>query len=359
MKSKKWSSPYLILSLFIITWMLLFGVTTNTVFAESDLKYPKTLRFAALKPGAVLYAVNSGLAKVASDNSPMTLLIVPTTGSSTWYPMLSKLGSADLAVDNLTVFWQMWHGLAAPDPIPKGFPPNPPYEKRRNIRILIAGLVTHVGMLTRKDSGLKDVSDLKGKKIAWEWSGFPPAVSITLANLLNGGLTLDDVKGVPIVEVVAGVKAAQEGRIHATTAAVGMGTIAEADALVGMRFLRTSMDPERIKLRQQAMPGCYTSIKKGGVPGVPEDTPIWTMNNGVLVSTRMEEHVAYKLVETWWEHHQEYAPIHRLLSTWTPDKFVNENVTVPYHEGAVKFYKERDVWSPKMEEIQNRLLSGN
>ena len=359
MKRKKWQGRCLIYALVIVTSIFFLHMTTGLASAQKGLEYPKLLRFAAPSPGSMLYAVNSGLAKVASDHSPMTVLIVPTTGASAWYPMLSKLGSADLAVDNLTVFWQMWHGKAAPEPLPKGFPPRPPYEKSREVRILMAGLLTQVGMLTRKDSGLMEVSDLRGKKIAWGWSGFPPAVSITLANILNGGLTIDDVKGVPIVEVVSGVKAVQEGRIQATTAAVGMGAIAQADTLVGVRFLRNSLDPERIKMGQRAMPGCYTTVLKGGPPGVPEDTPIWSMNNGVLVSTRMPDHVAYKLLEAWWEYYKEYAPIHRLLATWTPDKFVNKNVTVPYHNGSVKFFKDKGVWSPEMEAVQNQLLTGN
>jgi TRAP-type uncharacterized transport system substrate-binding protein len=213
-------------------------------------------------------------------------------------------------------------------------------------------------MLVRKDSGLKEISDLRGKVIGWEWAAFPANIAITLGNLFNGGLTLDDVKTLPMTEVVAGVKAVQERRIDATTCAVGMGAVAEADVLAGVRFLRNSMDPERIKAGQRAQPGAYTTLVPAGLPGVPEETPIWSMTISVLASTHMADHVAYKLVETWWTNHKEAWPIHPQLRGWGPEHFVNKNVTAPYHNGAIQLYKEKGVWTPEMEKIQSQFLKG-
>lgn len=33
--------------------------------------------------------------------------------------------------------------------------------------------------------------------------------------------------------------------------------------------------------------------------------------------------------------------------------------TIPYHPAAVRFYRERGVWKPEMEEAQRRLLSAS
>jgi TRAP transporter TAXI family solute receptor len=358
MKREKWPRACLLCASFIIALILLFGGTTRQVFAQTNPDYPKVLRFAALSPGTLLHATLSGLAKVASDNSPMTMAIIPTAGPSAWLPMLSKQGTADVALDIFPTLWQMWTGKIAPEPVPKGFPSKPLYPgETKNIRIIVAGAQMSVGMLVRKDSEIKTYSDLPGKKIAWKWTAFPSNIAITLALLFNGGLTLDDVKTLPVTEVVAAVKAVQERRLDATACATGMGAIAEADALVGVRFLPNSLDPERVKAGQRAMPGCYTGIQRGGIPGVPEDMPLWFLPTAVLATTRMADHVAYKLVETWWDHHKEYAPIHPFLKRWTPDTFVSKHTTIPYHNGAIQFFKEKGVWSPEMEEIQNRLLS--
>lgn len=338
--------------------MLITATLTELASAKSNLTYPKMLRFATHSAGTTFHAVGSGLAKVASDNSPMKVMVIPMAGSSFWAPTMNRYGDPDIGIEAVPVVWQMWTGKNAPDPVPKGFPSKCPYEASKNIRILMTGTALRVGTLVRKDSGMKEIDEIRGKKCAWEWSAFAPNIPITLANLFNGGLTLEDIKPVPITEVVSGVRALMEKRIDATTAAVGMGIVAEADALVGVRFLRNSTDPERIKAGQRAQPGAYPLMTPKGLPGVVEDTPIWSMVISVLASTHMSDHVAYKLVETWWVHHKELWPIHPVLKGWAPELFVNKNITAPYHNGAIQFYKEKGVWTPEMENIQNQLLKG-
>jgi TRAP-type uncharacterized transport system substrate-binding protein len=60
-----------------------------------------------------------------------------------------------------------------------------------------------------------------------------------------------------------------------------------------------------------------------------------------------------------WEHESELAPVHPMLKEWTHERAVGADVTIPYHPAAVQFYKERGVWSAKMDETQKRLLALN
>ncbi|MCK4793065.1 MAG: ABC transporter substrate-binding protein, partial [Desulfobacteraceae bacterium] len=326
------------------------------VSAQSELKYPKIVRFSSLSPGSLLYILISGLSKVASNNSPMTVVVIPTAGATTWLPMMTDQGTIDIGMENFASIANMWTGVIAPEPIPKGFGDKSPYPKTPTVRILNAGPAFKMSFLVRKDSGMKYVRELKGKRIAWEWTAFPPNIAITLASLLNGGLTIEDVKTVPVTEVVSAVKAVQEGRIDATVCALGMSAVAEADALVGVRFLHGSMDPKMIKEGQRAMPGCYPTVQPAGPPGIPENTPLWSAPLANVVTTRMPDHVAYKLVEAWWNHYKDYQAIHPLLRFWTPQTFVNPHFTMPYHAGAIQFYKDKGVWTSELEQKQEKLL---
>jgi len=356
MRREKWRKGYLICSVLIIASLFFMGAMAGPVSAQSEQKYPKIVRFAALSPGTLLYSMISGLAKVASDKSPMTVIVVPTAGTPAWLPMVTKHGTADLAMEGFPIMWQIYTGRAAPEPIPKGFPQKAPYAKTTNLRTLICGPALKAGMLVRKDSGMKYVEELKGKRIAWEWTAFPANIAFSLSALLNGGMTIDDVKTMPVTEVVSAVRAVQEGRIDAAVCAVGMGAIAEADALVGVRFLHQSMDPARVAEGQRAMPGCYTTMQPAGVPGVPEDTPLWACPLAVVAPTRVPDHVAYKLAETWWNNYKDYQSIHPVLRQWTPDVFTNINVTLPYHNGSVRLFKDKGAWTPEKEAKQNQLL---
>jgi TRAP transporter TAXI family solute receptor len=356
MRREKWKKVSLICAVFIIASLLLAGISAGPVSAAENQKYPRIVRFAALSPGSLLHILISGLCKVASDKSPMTVVVVPTAGAYTWLPMMTKQGTIDIGMENFASIAQMWTGIIAPEPIPKGFGDKPPYPRTPTVRILNAGPAFKMSFLVRKDSGLKNVSDLKGKRIAWEWTAFPPNIAITLACLLNGGLTIDDVKTVPVTEVVSAVKAVQEGRIDSTVCALGMGAVAEADALVGVRYLNGSMAPQMVKEGQRAMPGCYPGIQPAGPPGIPEDTIVWHAPLANVTTTKMPDHVAYKIVETWWDNYKDYQSIHPVLKFWTPETFVNAHFTMPYHNGAIQFYKEKGVWTPELEEKQSQLL---
>jgi len=43
----------------------------------------------------------------------------------------------------------------------------------------------------------------------------------------------------------------------------------------------------------------------------------------------------------------------------TRERAVSSDVTIPYHPAAVQFFKEKNLWNPKMEETQKRLLAMN
>lgn len=356
MKRERLRKVFLVCSMFIIASLLLVGISSVPVSAQSEKKYPKIVRFASLKEGTVLYILISGLAKVASNNTPMTVTVIPTEGATIWLPMMTQQGTINIGMENFAAMYNMWTGVVGPPPLPKGISGKPPYPQTPNVRILNSGPLLKASMLVRKDSGLTDIRELKGKRIAWGWTAFPPNIGFTIATLLNGGLTIDDVKTVPVTEVVSAVKAVQEGRIDSTVCALGMSAIAEADALVGVRFLNGSTDPKLVKDAQRAMPGGYAVMQPAGPPGVPKNTVMWGIPLANVTTTKMPDHVAYALVKAWWDHYKEYQPIHPLLKMWTPETFLNPHFTMPYHDGAIQFYKEKGVWTSEMDKKQKELL---
>jgi TRAP-type uncharacterized transport system substrate-binding protein len=52
-------------------------------------------------------------------------------------------------------------------------------------------------------------------------------------------------------------------------------------------------------------------------------------------------------------------PAHPVFKEWTQERAASADVTIPYHPAAARFYRERGVWKPEMEEAQRRLLSAS
>ncbi len=319
---------------------------------------PKRVTMATLSMGTLYYALASGLAKVASDNSPMTVVVMPTSGTQAYYPFIHQTGRPELGLGDFHSIWQAYTGKIAPEPVPKGFPDKRPYPQCNQLRNLMSGSPFFVSFLVRDDSGITRVEQLKGKRVAWGWSAFMPNINITLALLYNGGLTLDDIKPVSIAEVVSGVRALADGRIDATSCAIGMGATSEADALVGVRFLLLSNDPKDVQAALSARPGVTFLPLPPGPAGIKKKTMLMATPMNVLASTHLADNVAYTLVKTWWENYTQWQSIHPMLKAWTTKLFVSKISTIPYHEGAIKFYKEKGVWGPEMDQVQKKLLKG-
>jgi TRAP transporter TAXI family solute receptor len=273
---------------------------------------------------------------------------------------MNREGKPEIGIINVSEAWQAYTGKVTPKPLPTGAPEmKDPYSANSSLRMLTMGTDLTVGIPVRADSPIKSITDMKGKKMTWGYPAFPAGILAGLSMLATCGVNLQDVTTVPVPEVVGGVRAVMEGRADAAaTAAVGMGIVTEADAKVGIRFLPVCQDPKGIEVAQGIMPGAHVKIRKAGPAGLKQDTLLWHYGIVVTGSTHMSDEVAYTLVKTWAENWKELEPIHPQLRGWRPEVFVQKLATIPYHPGAIKFFKENGLWSPEMDRAQEMLLRG-
>jgi TRAP transporter TAXI family solute receptor len=274
---------------------------------------------------------------------------------------MNKTGKPDMGIMQMSEIWQAYTGKLAPEPQPIPGDPRkgPPYKPASpKLRILLAGTHLRVGWVVRDDSPMKTVSDMKGKRVTWGYPAFPPLIEIGLAGLSAAKMTINDVVPVPVTEVVSGVRALMEGRVDAAGAAVGMPIVAEANARIGVRFLQYTTGPAAIKRHQSVMAGTTIRNVPPGIPGVKTPTPVNHVPITLQSSTHMPDHVAYALVKVWWDNYKDLTPIHPQFRGWVPKVYVNELASIPYHPGAIKFYREKGVWTAKHDKMQQRLLKG-
>ena len=89
-----------------------------------------------------------------------------------------------------------------------------------------------------------------------------------------------------------------------------------------------------------------------------EPKPMWTYAVMCVTSVHLPDEVAFELLRVWTEYYKETWPLHPACKGWEPKLMVMRNITVPYHDGAIKFYKEKGLWSAEMDTVQARLLKG-
>jgi TRAP-type uncharacterized transport system substrate-binding protein len=312
---------------------MLVIIMVLALVATAEAQLPKQVTLATNPPGTTYYSVASGLAKVVSAYG-LQMVVQPYTGTSTMIPLLNT-GEVDFGLVNAVDM-----GLAYRGPSFKIGGRNP-FPHAPNLRLVMRGSPLVVGLLVRKDSPIKTVYDVKGKRMTGEYPAHLAVWYNMFGHLASAGLTWNDVKVVPVP-------------------ALNSAKTKEADANVGIRFISADCSPEGEKRLRTAVPGYYPRwVKAGAATGVVDDICLIAYDSYFAASKSLPDQVVDAALKALWDHESELAPVHPMLKEWTRDRAVGADVTIAYHPAAVRFYKERGVWTPEMDQIQRKLLSLN
>jgi len=299
--------------------------------------------------GSLYNAQGTAMAAVISKNSPMTVRVRPFAGPPAWIPDMDS-GEIEFGVVTGTDAATAYRGIIL-------------YKRKYpNLRLVMSGGVLRVGFIVRKSSGIKSVTELKGKKIPGDFPGTPISRIGSTAGLASANMTHEDVVKVPVADLGGNVQAFLEGRTDAMWYSVGGPAVQEADSRLpgGVRFISLVNTPEANERVGKIIPGGYISPLKGGTaPGVVEDTQLLTLDIYVIASKDLSEDVVSRFIKTLWDYNAELmASPAPQIKAWSRDRMVTRYAAIPYHPAAVKFYREKGLWAKEMEAVQQKLLSG-
>jgi len=311
----------------------------------------KTASLGSNPPGTAFYAVASGLSKVVSDAGAVKLTVQPYSGSSTFLPMLES-GELEFGVNNAVDM-----ALALRGPSFKIGGRNP-FPHTPGGRLVINGSPFLVGLLVRKDSPIKSVYDVKGKRMTGEYPAHLAVWYNMFGHLASAGLGWSDVKVIPVPAVNEGVDALVQGRADVTEHALNSAKVREADAAVGVRHVSIDCSPAGEKRLRGAVPGYYPRIVKGGTAaGVIEDTCFIAYDLYLTAGKTVPDALVESTLKSIWDNIDKLPAMHPMFAEWTRERAVTTEMTIPYHPAAVRFYKERGAWKPEHEALQQKLLS--
>lgn len=317
-------------------------------------KLPTSTTIGTNPAGTVFYAVSAGLAKVISGAGPMQSVVQPYTGSSTFMPLVDS-GELDFGIINAVETNLGYQGPAKLKIGGKNPLPHVP-----NTRLIMRGSPLSVSLVVKKDSPMKTVHDVKGKRVTGEYPANAAIWFHIFAGLASAGLTWDDVKIVPVPAVNDGVDALVQGRADVTNHAIGAAKVKEADATVGVRYLSLDCTPEGDARARKAVPGyAITTLKAGASTGIVADTCVLSYDIYWVGHKGLPNEVVTHALKAVWDNIDKLPPLNPQFQDWTRARAASAEVTVPYHPAAVQFYKERNLWNAKMDESQKRLLAVN
>ena len=335
-----------VLSIFVIVFILFACLSNLPAARASQKKLPAFILMGVNPRGAMLNALGNGLAKLISEKGPFDVKLRSTSG------FLDKLvndGDVNISMGVSVESHQASHGLEHY----KGRP-------QKKVRLVASGPPLVIGFLVKKDAPFQSAADLKGKKITGKYPGTKPIYWDGVAMLATVDMTWDDVNVIPVGDLNEGVQSFIQGRAEATLGAMRTGMIREADAtLKGVRFLTLPGGPEAAEKMWKAVPGCYTvRMKSGSALGVDRDMTVMAKDLYVIAGLDTAPEVIYEVTKAMWNDMKTLHSVHPLFRMWTHKSMIKPNITIPYHEGAVRWYKEVGEWNSDLEAAQNRLVQG-
>lgn len=298
--------------------------------AQDKTGWPKEFTIGTASQGGTYFVYGNGFASYISE-----ALGVNATGEVTGGPVqnvtLVQTGDHLMGLVTMGPAYDAWNGKSE----------LAPGLEHKDIRALFPMYQTPFQVVALKKSGIKSVSDLKGKRVSvgpaggtpgTYWPQFIKAVGVD-ATISNAGAS-----------DAAGQLA--DGLIDAFAFAAGVPISAFAELAASQDVVMFGFTDEELAKVQAAFPAMAPfTIPAGTYKGHDYDQKSVALWNFAIAHKDMPESLAYEITKLAMENNDRMKKIHAtaketLLSNW------DKNTFMPFHPGAVKYLTEKGITVP-------------
>jgi TRAP transporter TAXI family solute receptor len=299
--------------------------------------HAQVLGFGSPPQGQIGYNMSSAIARVMAEDAGVQSRVQPYSGSSAVLPLVSS-GELDLAVCNVLEIEEATKGVGSYDG-----------RKQPNLRVLGVIFPLYSSIFVRKDSPIKSLDQLKGKRLPYGFSAQVTLERIVDAIIATGGLARSDVVPVLVPNVNRGADDFMEGKLDGGFFALGASKVQEVDKTVGgIRYLPVSDDPKALAAMQKLMPYAYVKVvnPSPAFAGLDGPTKLMAYDYLVTVGAHVKDDTVYKIAKAMYENKAKLAESLRAFAGWDPQTMAKE-MPASYHPGAVRFFKEKGLGAKK------------
>lgn len=288
--------------------------------------------------GSIYNSTAAAIGKVLAEKAGLKMTLQVLGGSSQYLPIVNA-GEAPFGIANV---YETSLGVAGGDYF-KGRP-------NKNLRTVAILYPLRNTIFVKKNSKYKKLADLKGARGPVGFTNQKTLTAVTNAALAPGGISLADIKGVRVANIISNVNAFKEGRTDFFVFALGAAPVREADADVGgVRALTAENTPANVAAVKKEVPVAYLRHEQPGKANFGLLEPGYLVSYGVnlFASTKTPDDVVYKVVKALHDNAADFGKIFPPLRLFDKNDMAQEVAGVEYHPGAIKYYKEIGQWPPK------------
>jgi TRAP transporter TAXI family solute receptor len=197
-------------------------------------------------------------------------------------------------------------------------------------------------VVANADAKISSIADFKGKSIALQPKG-NTAEFISQQVLEVYGLKYDDLARTSFVSYTDAVSLMKDNNAQAFT----LGTAVPASAIMDLASARDltiiGIPDDKLAAMKELNPG-YTKlvIPANSYPKQTKDVQTIGYATHIIARCDLDESVVYKILKGMIDNKADLAVIAKDMAVTTP-KMMAEDIGVPMHKGALKYYKEAGV----------------
>ena len=281
--------------------------------------------------GGVYYPLGGGMANVFSKNIPGMQATAEVTGGSVDNMRLIGTGKPYIALTQADAAIDAYNGEGKF----KG--------TKIPVRALMMLYTNLMHAVTVEGTGINSINDLKGRRVS---TGSPGSATEVFAFRVLEAAGINPQKDLRIERLGAAesANAMKDKKIDAFFFVVGLPTSAVTDLAatpgVKIKFLdHANLLPEMVKKNGKIY--IADVIPKATYPGMDKDNQATAVANLLVANANMSEQTAYNIVKTIFDKRPDLIAVHKTAADITLERQKPEASPVPWHPGAVKYFKEK------------------
>jgi TRAP transporter TAXI family solute receptor len=287
--------------------------------------------------GGVFYPYGGGIAKVITEHLPNTEATAEVTAASVDNLKFLKQGTSDLAF----TMADMAQDAVKGHDVFSDFGTVP-------VRTLAVLYTSYTHLVVRADAGVTGITDLRGRVVSTGAAGSGTTViarRILQAAGLEPGRDLREQS----LGVAQSVDAIKDGKIDAFFWNGGLPTASILDLVntPGVKAIFIPTDTQLPRLEQMFGPGLYyRDVIPKSTYNNDAEIAVVAVANLLVASEDMPEALAHDITQLLFDRQAELAAVHPQAKTLSLHTALTGS-PVPFHPGAIRFYRERNVWTPQ------------
>ena len=316
------------------------GLLACAALGVSSAALAQVVGIATDQQGSLGYNTGQAVAKIANQKAHITARIQPMAGTAAYLPLINR-GEMDFGFCNAVEAEYAMTGTGN-------------FEGKKNPDLRMVGVMFPLitGLAAVADSGLNTIDDLRagrGKlRIASEYTASTIIKYYIMGALANGGMTYGDFRQVPVSGFVKGMEALGDGLVDVTLISLNSAGGKKANAQLrgrgGIQYISLDDSPQGQKLFKDFLHAAQIVHMKANpnIPGLKHDANIIRIPWVMVTSKNAPDSLVYAITKAVAENHQALGETFGAFKRGKVAEMAPES-GVPYHPGALKYYREAGI----------------